>query len=99
MEVKLAEFSNRLKLLRKEKNAKQADIAAALGCTYQHYQKIEYGQVNVSATNLMMLSDCFGVSVDYLLGLSDDRGGAERGDAPLLTVILPYNEYSESLKA
>ena len=29
MEVKLAEFSNRLKLLRKEKNAKQADIAAA----------------------------------------------------------------------
>ena len=99
MEVKLAEFSNRLKLLRKEKNAKQADIAAALGCTYQHYQKIEYGQVNVSATNLMMLSDCFGVSVDDLLGLSDDRGGAEREDAPLLTVILPYNEYSESLKA
>lgn len=99
MEVKLAEFSSRLKALRKEKGVKQADIAAVLDCTYQHYQKIEYGQVNISATNLMMLAGYFGVSTDYLLGLSDERGGRKPSDNQLLTVILPYNEYSESLKA
>lgn len=99
MEVKLAEFSSRLKALRKEKGVKQADIAAVLDCTYQHYQKIEYGQVNISATNLMMLAGYFGVSTDYLLGLSDERGGRNPSDNQLLTVILPYNEYSESLKA
>lgn len=99
MEVKLAEFSRRLKKLRKEKGIKQADLAAVLDCTYQHYQKIEYGQVNVSATTLLSLANYYDVSTDYLLGLSDDRGGTEREDVSLLTVILPYNEYSESLKA
>ena len=73
MEVKLAEFSNRLKLLRKEKNAKQADIAAALGCTYQHYQKIEYGKVNISVSMLNFLADHFCVSADYMLGRTDKR--------------------------
>ena len=34
----------------------------------RHYQKIEYGQVNVPATTLCALADYFGVSTDYLLG-------------------------------
>ena len=36
----------------------------------RHYQKIEYGQVNVPATTLCALADYFGVSTDYLLGKS-----------------------------
>ena len=37
----------------------------------RHYQKIEYGQVNVPATTLCALADYFGVSTDYLLGRSE----------------------------
>ena len=70
-------FSVRLKELRKEKGVKQAEIAETLGCTPNHYQKIEYGQINVPSTNLMILADYFGVTTDYLLGRSEDGGPAD----------------------
>ena len=65
-------FSMRLRKLRKKKRTKQAEMAAVLGCTPNHYQKIEYGQINVPSTNLMLLADYFGVTTDYLLGRSED---------------------------
>ena len=66
-------FSVRLRSLRKEKGRKQADMAEPLGCSPNHYQKIEYGQINIPVTSLMALADYFGVSTDYLLGRCDDR--------------------------
>ena len=98
MKIKLTELSERVKALRKEKGAKQKDLAAVLDCTYQHYQKIEYGQVNVPATTLMMLANYFGVSSDYLLGLTDNRGAPTPAGTPQLTVIMPENKYTAELK-
>ena len=72
-EVVLPGFSERVKLLRKEKKLKQKDMAVILECTESHYQKIEYGKVNISARTLCSLADYFGVSVDYLLGRTDER--------------------------
>ena len=46
-------------------------MAEYLGCTASNYQKMEYGQVNVSATTLIALAEQFRVSTDYLLGLRD----------------------------
>lgn len=65
---KMQPFAQRLKELRKGEHKKQAEMAEILGITSSHYQKIEYGQINVSATQLMLLADYFGVTVDYLLG-------------------------------
>ncbi len=42
-----------------------------LGCTDRHYQKIEYGYVNVPSLTLIKLADFFGVTTDYLLGRSE----------------------------
>lgn len=67
----LEEFSIRVKELRKENHRRQSDMAALLECTTSHYQKIEYGQVNIPVTTLMTLAEYFGVTTDYLLGLSD----------------------------
>lgn len=73
METKLELFSQRLRELRKEAKATQKEMAVYLDCTDRHYQKIEYGQVNVPATTLIALSQYFHVSTDYLLGLRDQR--------------------------
>lgn len=43
-------------------------VALQLDCTEGHYQKIEYGKINLSALQLMELADFFGVTTDYLLG-------------------------------
>lgn len=66
-------FGQRLQALRLERGGTQKSMAGLLGCTASNYQKIEYGQVNVSATNLVILAQFFHVSTDYLLGLRDDR--------------------------
>ena len=66
-------FGRRLRALRLERNDTQKNMASLLGCTVSNYQKMEYGQVNVSATTLIALSAYFGVSTDYLLGLREER--------------------------
>ena len=71
--VQMPKFSARLKELRKEKRVKQKDMAELLECTYNHYQHIEYGNVNIPSLTLETLADYFEVSTDYLLGRSDDR--------------------------
>lgn len=65
-------FSERLRLLRKQKNLTQVKMAEFLGCTEQHYQRIEYGKINIPALDLIALADYFDVSLDYLVGRSDE---------------------------
>jgi len=64
----LVEFGKRLKALRKSKGLKQVEMADIMGITDRHYQRFEYGQVNVPATTLNFFADFFGVTTDYLLG-------------------------------
>ena len=73
MEKVMSKFAQRLKELRKEKGLKQIEMAVFLGRTESHYQKIEYGEVNVPALTLEKLADFFDVSTDYLLGRDDRR--------------------------
>ena len=73
MEIKMPRFSARIKELRKEKGLTQVQMAEFIGCKYRHYQKIEYGEINIPSMMLERLADYFNVSTDYLLGRSDDR--------------------------
>ncbi len=68
----MLKFSNRLKQLRKEKKLKQSDMAELLELTTRHYQQIEYGKVNIPTLTLIFLADYFDVSIDYLVGRTDD---------------------------
>ena len=68
MKIVMPSFAERLKPLRKGKKVTQKQMAELLNCTEQHYQKIEYGNVNVPATTVIFLANYFGVTADYLLG-------------------------------
>lgn len=73
MKIVLPSFAQRIQPLRKAKKVTQKQMAELLGCTEQHYQKIEYGKINVHATTVIFLADYFGVTTDYLLGRSEER--------------------------
>ena len=73
MEIKMPLLSQRLKLLRTEKGVTQREIAQLLGKTSRHYQDIESGKINVPGLALMELADYFDVSIDYLVGRSEER--------------------------
>ncbi len=68
MEKIMEPFGNRLKELRKEKHKTQVEMAQLLECTDRHYQRMEYGYINVPSLTLIRLADYFGVTTDYLLG-------------------------------
>lgn len=55
MEI-LSIMGQRLKELRKEKRAYQREMAELLDITLRHYQKIENGEVNISALTLCDLA-------------------------------------------
>lgn len=61
-------FGKRLKELRKQKHKTQVEMAQLLDCTDRHYQRMEYGYINVPSLTLIKLADYFQVTTDYLLG-------------------------------
>lgn len=68
--MKLAE---RMKMLRLEKNLRQEDAANALDMSMSTYCRYEYGQREPNASALWRMADFYGVTIDYLVGRSDDR--------------------------
>ena len=61
-----------LKRCRKAKGATQVQAAQAAGVTPSMYQFYEYGRNEPTASTLIALADYFDVSLDYLVGRSDD---------------------------
>ena len=71
MEKIMEPFGKRLKELRKREKMTQVGMAQLLGCTDRHYQRMEYGYINVPSLTLITLADYFHVTTDYLLGRED----------------------------
>ena len=66
------DFASHLKTLRQSKNVTQKQVAAAIGITERNYQLYEAGSQKPSFDALIALADYFDVSLDYLVGRSDD---------------------------
>ena len=65
------EFSERLKLLRKEANETQPALAVAIGVSTKQIVRFERGEQKPGFDNLWKLADHFQVTVDFLMGRSD----------------------------
>ena len=61
----------RIRELRLERGLSQKEIAAYLHITQQCYSKIETGRMDITGERLILLAKLYGVTSDYLLGLSD----------------------------
>ena len=65
-------FANRLLELRKEKNISQAKLAKDINVSLSVVCYWETDRSEPTAPNLVKLADYFEVSVDYLLGRTND---------------------------
>ena len=63
---------NRLKELRVDRDLTQRQVATAIGITQRKYSYIETGVQQITEALLKNLAEYYGVSVDYLLNLTDD---------------------------
>ena len=63
----------RLKEIREDKDYKQSDIAKVLNTTQQQYSKYELGLQVIPVERLVKLAKFYNTSVDYLIGLTNER--------------------------
>lgn len=68
------EFSERLKDLRKQAHLTQVDVAEKLGISQPAYASWERGVKKPTQENLIKIAQILNVSVDYLVGNSDNTG-------------------------
>jgi len=66
-------MKNRIQELRIDADLRQIDIANAIGITQRKYSYVETGAQQVTDEILVKLADFHNTSVDYLLGLTDER--------------------------
>ena len=64
-------FSQRLKELRMERSVGQVALAASIGVSKAVVSMWETGKREPSMTSLIALANFYGVSIDYIVGLTD----------------------------
>ena len=62
-----------LLLLRNEQGLTQEQAAEGQGITYRSYRRYESGEREPTASVLVQIADFYGVSLDYLVGRSEER--------------------------
>ena len=70
-------FKETLRQLRKEQKVTQTELASYLGFYHSAVVKWENGEREPSFETLIKIAQYFGVSVDYLLGITDGAYTAE----------------------
>ena len=68
----MSTLSIRLIELRKEKGLTQKNLADFLGIAPVSWQRFEYGSSKPKLDNIIALADFFDVSIDYLVGRTDN---------------------------
>ena len=66
------QFKN-LKAIREDRDIKQKEIAKYLNVSQNTYSQYENGVISLTAEVLIKIADFYGVSVDYLLGRTDEK--------------------------
>ena len=67
------DFSERLKNLRKQANFTQVEVAEELGISQPAYASWERGVKKPTQENLVKIAQILNVSVDYLVGNSEEK--------------------------
>ena len=71
MKVTMATFKDRLKDLRNERNLSQQELGKIVNMSKMAISHWESGHSEPSISQLILLSDFFEVTVDYLIGKTD----------------------------
>jgi len=64
---------DRLRDLREDFDLTQTELAKILGCSQTTYSRYETGDLNVPVDILKRLAGFYKVSIDYIIGLTNER--------------------------
>ena len=64
---------NRIRSLREDRDLRQIDVANATGIDQKTLSNYETGKTNPDSYALIKLADFFEVTIDYLVGITDNN--------------------------
>lgn len=88
-------LSERLKILREEKDFLQKDVAKYLNISTSAYGYYEQGKRNPDTETINKLADLYQVSTDYLLGRTDNTNSHIKKEIYLDYYNSNYESYNE----
>ena len=91
---------NRIRNVREDRDLDQKTVAELLGISQQYYSRYELGQIELPIRHYIKLARFYGLSIDYLAGLSDDPAprGAEAALTPKQMKLLAAYQRHEALQ-
>ena len=63
----------RIRDLREDQDLTQTKVAKILNCTQQTYSRYETGEIVIDINSLEKLAIFYNTSVDYIIGLTDEK--------------------------
>ena len=69
----MSDYRERLKSLREDNDYTQEYVGEVLQKSQQGYNHIENGRAELKIEDLIILSRLYGVSADYIIGLTDKK--------------------------
>ena len=71
--ISVIDMYRRIRELREDRDLTQEKIAQILHVSQPNYSRYESGYLDIPSSVLIALSKYYGVTTDYLLGLSDQK--------------------------
>ena len=65
-------YYKRIRDLREDRDLTQTDMGKVLSCSQRVYSNYERGDIDIPTTTLIKIADYHNVSVDFLLGRTDN---------------------------
>lgn len=88
----------RLKDLREDENLKQKDIAEIINTTANYYGDYEKGKRDIPTSRMIQLAKYYKVSMDYITGLTNDKGGMHKNNEEETEILKLYNSLDDKRK-
>lgn len=85
----------RIRDLREDNDEKQTDISEMIGVSEATYRRYEQGKTNIILEDAEKLAIHYNVSIDYIAGLTNDKGGLHYLDREKRELISEWEQLSE----
>ncbi|MDE6501504.1 MAG: helix-turn-helix transcriptional regulator [Ruminococcus sp.] len=88
----------RLKDLREDMSMNQAQVGKIIKTTGNYYGDYEKGKRDIPTGRMITLAKYYNVSMDYITGLTNDKGGLHKNSKEERYILSLYNSLSEKRK-
>lgn len=98
MEKEIMKYNQILRNLREDADLKQKDISEKLYLGKNTYYNYEKGTREIPFSLIIELAKLYKVSIDYIAGLTNDKGGMHKNNKEEAELLKLYNSLDEKRK-